>query len=68
MDPKRPRGVRLRRPRSLGAERHARCAQGRQAGVIAVSATPPIMNVDGKEDRFSPGVRIRDRNTMAQSR
>ena len=32
--------------------------------VIAVSATPPIITVDGKADRFSPGVRIRDRNNM----
>ncbi len=32
--------------------------------VIAVSATPPIITVDGKEDRFSPGVRIRDLNNM----
>ena len=29
--------------------------------IIAVSATPPIIQVDGKADRFSPGVRIRDR-------
>jgi hypothetical protein len=28
--------------------------------VIAVSATPPIIEVDGKPDRFSPGARIRD--------
>lgn len=32
--------------------------------VIAVSATPPIISIDGKEDRFSPGARIRDRNNM----
>jgi hypothetical protein len=32
--------------------------------IIAVSATPPIISVDGKADRFSPGVRIRDRNNM----
>lgn len=30
--------------------------------IIAVSATPPIIQVDGKADRFSPGVRIRDRD------
>lgn len=30
--------------------------------IIAVSATPPIIQVDGREDRFSPGVRIRDRD------
>ena len=30
--------------------------------VIAVSATPPIIQVDGKADRFSPGARIRDRD------
>jgi hypothetical protein len=29
--------------------------------IIAVSATPPIIEVDGKPDRFSPGARIRDR-------
>ena len=33
-------------------------------GIITVSATPPIIAVDGKEDRFSPGVRIRDLNNM----
>ena len=33
-------------------------------GMIAVSATPPIITVDGKADRFSPGVRIRDRQNM----
>lgn len=32
--------------------------------VIAVSATPPIITLDGKPDRFSPGVRIRDLNNM----
>ncbi|HEX7888824.1 MAG TPA: hypothetical protein VF522_05625 [Ramlibacter sp.] len=30
--------------------------------IIAVSATPPIIQVEGKDDRFSPGVRIRDRD------
>ena len=30
--------------------------------IIAVSATPPIITVDGKDDRFSPGARIRDRD------
>jgi hypothetical protein len=32
--------------------------------IIAVSATPPLITVDGKADRLSPGVRIRDRNNM----
>jgi hypothetical protein len=32
--------------------------------IIAVSATPPIISVDGKEDRLSPGARVRDRNNM----
>ncbi|HEX2545058.1 MAG TPA: hypothetical protein VHL79_09285 [Ramlibacter sp.] len=32
--------------------------------IIAVSATPPIITVDGKEDRLSPGSRVRDRNNM----
>jgi len=32
--------------------------------VIAVSATPPIITVDGKPDRLSPGARVRDRNNM----
>jgi hypothetical protein len=32
--------------------------------IIAVSATPPIITVDGKEDRLSPGARLRDRNNM----
>jgi hypothetical protein len=30
--------------------------------IIAVSATPPIISIDGKADRFSPGARIRDRD------
>lgn len=30
--------------------------------IIAVSATPPIIKVDGKDDRLSPGARIRDRD------
>ncbi len=30
--------------------------------IIAVSATPPIITLDGKADRFSPGARIKDRN------
>ncbi|HET8746590.1 MAG TPA: hypothetical protein VFM98_13365 [Ramlibacter sp.] len=33
-------------------------------GVIAVSATPPLIAVDGKPDRLSPGARVRDRNNM----
>ena len=33
-------------------------------GVIAVSMTPPIITVDGKDDRLSPGARVRDRNNM----
>jgi hypothetical protein len=32
--------------------------------IIAVSATPPVIAVDGKPDRLSPGARIRDRNNM----
>src|SRR5688572_1045278 len=32
--------------------------------VITVSATPPIIAVNGVADRFSPGARIRDRNNM----
>lgn len=32
--------------------------------IIAVSATPPIIAVNGVADRFSPGARIRDRNNM----
>jgi hypothetical protein len=31
---------------------------------IAVSATPPVIAVNGQPDRFSPGARIRDLNTM----
>ena len=34
---------------------------GVKPALIAVSATPPIIQVDGKDDRFSPGARIRDR-------
>jgi hypothetical protein len=33
-------------------------------GIMAVSATPPIITMDGKADRLSPGVRIRDLNNM----
>ncbi|MCD6079325.1 MAG: hypothetical protein K0R89_3269 [Ramlibacter sp.] len=32
--------------------------------VITVSATPPVIAVNGVADRFSPGARIRDRNNM----
>lgn len=32
--------------------------------IMAVSATPPLITVDGKEDRLSPGARVRDRNNM----
>ncbi len=32
--------------------------------IIAVSATPPIITVNGEADRLSPGARIRDRNNM----
>jgi hypothetical protein len=32
--------------------------------IIEVSATPPLIRLDGKEDRLSPGVRIRDLNNM----
>jgi hypothetical protein len=33
-------------------------------GIIIVSATPPIISVDAKDDRLSPGARIHDRNNM----
>jgi hypothetical protein len=33
-------------------------------GMMAVSATPPIILMDGKEDRLSPGARVRDTNNM----
>jgi hypothetical protein len=33
-------------------------------GIIAVSATPPLITVDGKPDRLSPGARLRDRHNM----
>jgi hypothetical protein len=32
--------------------------------IIGVSATPPVITLDGKADRLSPGARIRDRNNM----
>lgn len=32
--------------------------------IIAVSATPPIIAIDGQPDRLSPGARIRDPNNM----
>jgi hypothetical protein len=37
---------------------------GVKPAIISVSATPPIIQVDGKDDRFSPGVRIRDRQNL----
>ena len=37
---------------------------GVKPAIIAVSATPPIIQVDGKADRLSPGARIRDRNNL----
>ena len=33
-------------------------------GIMAVSATPPIITMDGKADRLSPGARVRDLNNM----
>jgi hypothetical protein len=33
-------------------------------GIIVVSATPPVITVDGKPDRLSPGARIRDHNNL----
>ena len=39
--------------------------QGVKPAIIAVSATPPIITVDGKEDRLSPGARVRDRNNIS---
>jgi hypothetical protein len=32
--------------------------------IIAVSATPPIITVNGVNDRLSPGARVHDRNNM----
>ena len=32
--------------------------------IIAVSATPPIITVNGASDRLSPGARVHDRNNM----
>jgi hypothetical protein len=32
--------------------------------IIAVSATPPIISVNGQADRLAPGARVRDRNNM----
>lgn len=32
--------------------------------IIAISATPPEITVDGKPDRLSPGARIRDLNNL----
>lgn len=32
--------------------------------VLSVSATPPLIAVDGQPDRLSPGSRIRDTNNM----
>ncbi len=50
---------------SAGAQAVMRDApQNVKPGLIAVSATPPMITVDGKDDRFSPGVRIHDRNNM----
>ena len=57
---------------SLAAASFAATSQGivREApkdvkpGIMAVSATPPIIMMDGKADRLSPGARIRDLNNM----
>lgn len=35
---------------------------GVKPAIISVSATPPIIQVNGKDDRLSPGARIRDRD------
>ena len=32
--------------------------------IMAVSATPPLITLDGQPDRLSPGARVRDRNNM----
>jgi hypothetical protein len=32
--------------------------------IIAVSATPPVITVNGQADRLSPGARVHDRNNM----
>lgn len=32
--------------------------------VMAVSATPPVISINGQPDRLSPGARIRDLNNM----
>jgi hypothetical protein len=32
--------------------------------ILAVSATPPIITINGQADRLSPGARVRDRNNM----
>ena len=33
-------------------------------GLMAVSATPPLITMDGQPDRLSPGSRVRDTNNM----
>lgn len=32
--------------------------------VMAVSATPPVISINGRPDRLSPGARIRDTNNL----
>jgi hypothetical protein len=57
---------------SLATAAFAATAQGivREAprdvkpGIMAVSATPPVITMDGKDDRLSPGARVRDVNNM----
>jgi hypothetical protein len=33
-------------------------------GLLAVSATPPLITIDGQPGRLSPGARVRDTNNM----
>ena len=50
----------------LGAQLRTMPREGLLPGTIAVSSTPPAITLDGKPDRFSPGVRIRDTSNMMQ--
>jgi hypothetical protein len=50
---------------SVGAQSVVREApKDVKPAIMAVSATPPLITLDGRQDRLSPGARVRDRNNM----
>lgn len=50
---------------AVGAQNFVREApKDVKPAIIAVSATPPLITLNGQPDRLSPGARVRDRNNM----